>query len=264
MDGHDFDEAVRLCSAFPYEEAVGCADGVAHSFFVFWPAAYFPSDVVRWCTARVWPAFCFRTLFHHARLSYFGVPPASGAVDARVDYLNLLLLRPKGLYHAAARLLAACTAAPHDVAPSCMWGLMSSGLKGFVTPEWNGLKTKMSTAAMKAFISTCSALHVPNRTSAALLDACLLPLYVDLYYRRRARSHPQNLTVSLCSEHMSGLGASCVMDSRELVPGSKNYVRFVCPIERCPCSQLGSGAVDDDGDADSIGLQSRPHRPDGH
>eukprot|EP00966_Prymnesium_polylepis_P275263 6359524-Prymnesium_polylepis.1 len=175
MDGQDFDAAVRLCCVFTYEEAVGCADGVAHSYFVFWPASYFPSDVVSWCSARVWPAFCFRTLFHHARLSYFGVPPIGGGVDARVDYMNLLLLRPNELYDQTARLMASCAAATADVAPSCMWGLMSSGLKGFVTREWSGLKPKMSAAAIKAFVAVCSAPHVQNRSNAALLDACLLP-----------------------------------------------------------------------------------------
>ena len=123
----------------------------------------------------------------------------------------------------------------------------------------------MSSAAIKAFVAVCSAPHVQNRSNAALLDACLLPLYVDLYGRRKARFRPQNLTVPLCPERMARFGARCVLDSRELVPGSKNYVRFVCPIERCPyVSQLGGDGMGDHGASSASGLQSKPHRPDGH
>ena len=261
MDGVDFDNTVRLCGAFTYEEAVGCADGVAHSYFVFWPAEAFPSDVIQWCSPRVWPAFCFRTLFHHARLSYFGVLPAPGAVDARVDYINLLLLKPKGLYTATANFITACANAADDVAAGCMWGLMSSGLKGFVTTAWSG-HGKLSSAANSGFLSVCAQPQVANNRSTtsrdaltALLDACLLPAYVDLYNRRKARFRPQALKPPLCSEKLAPLGAKCVLDSRELVPGSKNYARFVCPIERCPYDR-GSSIGEE--------VQSKPHRPDGH
>jgi asparagine synthetase B (glutamine-hydrolysing) len=260
MDESDFDSAVALCRAFTYEEAVGCADGVAHSYFVFWPAHAFPSDVVAWCAPRVWAAFCFRTLFHHARLSNFGVPHAEGGIDARVDYINLLLLKPEGMYAATARFVAACAAAPPDVAVGCMWGLMSSGLKGFATKAWNG-HGKLTGANATGLVAVCAAPHVSGHPNPALMDACVLPLYVDLYNRRRARFLPQNLTAPLCHERLGRFGARCILDSRDLVPGSKNYARFVCPIERCPYVVPASTSTDGELHGE---LQSRPHRPDGH
>ena len=63
-----------------------------------------------------------------------------------------------------------------------MWGLMSSGLKGFATRLWNGIG-KMSALAMKAIVEVCAWDVVVERSSSvtSLLDACLLPIYIDQY-----------------------------------------------------------------------------------
>ena len=65
------------------------------------------------------------------------------------------------------------------------------------------------------------------------------------------------LTPPGCRERMAPLGARCTLDSRELVPGSKNYYRFMCPLGLCPYADRAGGTP-------VVEVQSRPHRLDGH
>ena len=254
FSGDDFDAMMRLCGAFPFVEAAGCADGISHAVFVFWTPADYPSASHIWCSDRVWAASCYRGMLHYGPLALLGVAK-SGAM-ASLEFFGPLKLHFPVLYTTLPVLVDQCMSLPAETHAACLFGIVGSGWNRFISSSWReGFRDPIVGASSVDLIRFCSDARFQNNT--ALLDTCLLPFYVTLFQRKRAKGEPapQVLAVQPCQEHLAKFGARCTVEASEIAFGAKMLPMFACHTSgRCP----HQSAISDEQRV------ARSHREDGH
>ena len=186
LQPQDYDAGMTLCSLFELEEAAGCADGVSHSFFNYHADEEWPRDWLWYCAERLWPAFCYRSIFQYGPLSLFNISKVG--LSTRLEWLTVVGVKVPAFMQTIVGLRSMCLLLPAEVQASCIWGLVSSDWKYYVSSARSGFTGVNRNAMVPALtvdlntvVEFCSVEGVLK--SPRVLDTCLLHLY-DTAWRR--------------------------------------------------------------------------------